>query len=264
MFCYIINGLGSVCCFTNSYKQMCGCTECVGLHIVHCLLLAKRGGMHRQFAVDAQHRTRGAHATEKASGWAAVASHPKPSLAIMEGTCQQWSLHALPHWECQMLQCGNCKEYPIPKEEAQEDGATEDMSFHMYEYNVSLRKDIKERRQLELVQKRTKFGKFHCLYYWLALGCGWYHSTSYMLAARCWRERRTITWGSVGSHCNYGEGMPLSFNKEIQSSYYQNMSLSVEGVPLEWVNAAGATCTWYFGHWSDDSKQDAATAMHKM
>ncbi len=34
-FRYIISGLGSVCCFTNSYKQMCGCTECVGLHTLH-------------------------------------------------------------------------------------------------------------------------------------------------------------------------------------------------------------------------------------
>ncbi len=86
---YIISGLGSVCCFTNSYKQMCGCTECVGLHTLHCLLLAKRGVMHCQFAVDAQHCTRAAQAVEKASGWAAVAWHPKPLLAITEGTCQQ-------------------------------------------------------------------------------------------------------------------------------------------------------------------------------
>jgi hypothetical protein len=62
----------------------------------------------------------------------------------------------VPHWECQTPQCSNCKEYPIPKEEAQEDGVTEDISFHVYEYKVSLRKDGKERRQLELVQKCTK------------------------------------------------------------------------------------------------------------
>jgi hypothetical protein len=55
---FIISGLGSVCCFTNSYKQMCSCTECVCLHTPHCSLLAKRGVMHRQFAVDVQHRTR--------------------------------------------------------------------------------------------------------------------------------------------------------------------------------------------------------------
>ena len=163
MFRYIISGLGSVRCFTNSYKQMCGCTECVGLRTLHRLLLAKRGVMHRQFAVDTQHRTRAAQVAKKASGWAAVAWHPKTLLAIMEGTCQQWSSHAVPHWECQTLQCSNCKEYPVPKEEAQEDGAAEDISFHVYEYKVSLRKDGKECRRLELVQKRMKIGKVHCL-----------------------------------------------------------------------------------------------------
>ncbi len=218
-FCYIIIGLGSIHCFTNSYKQMCSCTECVGLHTLHCLLHAKRGVMHRQFAVDVQHCTRAAQAMEKASGWAAVAWHPKPSMATTEGTCARWSLHALPHWECQMLQCGNCKECPIPKEEAQEERAAEDISFHVYKYKVSLCKDGKECRWLELVQKRTKISKFHCLYYWPALGCGRYHSTSYMLAVRCWRERQMIMHGSVCSHCNYGERMPLSFNKEIQSGY---------------------------------------------
>jgi hypothetical protein len=135
-FRYIISGLGSVRCFTNSCKQMCSCTECVGLHTLHCLLLAKHGVMHRQFAVDAQHRTRAAQAAKKASGWATVAWHPKPLLAITEGTCQQWSLHAVPHWECQTLQCSNCKGYPVAKEEAQEDGAPEVISFHVYEYKV--------------------------------------------------------------------------------------------------------------------------------
>jgi hypothetical protein len=96
-FRYIISRLGSIHCFTNSYKQMCGCTECVGLHTLHPLLLAKCGVMHRQFAVDAQQCTRAAQATEKASRWAAVAWHPKLSLAITEGTCVQWSLHAVPH-----------------------------------------------------------------------------------------------------------------------------------------------------------------------
>ncbi len=118
MFRYIISSLGSVRHFTNSYKQMCGCTECFGLHTLHCLLLAKSCVMHRQFAVDAQHGTRVVQAAEKVSKWAAVAWHPKPSLAIREGTCPRWSLHAVLHWECQMLQCGNCKEYSIPKEEA--------------------------------------------------------------------------------------------------------------------------------------------------
>jgi hypothetical protein len=242
-FCYIVSGLGSVRCFTNSYEQMCGCTECVGLHTLHCLLLAKRGVMHRQFAVEAQHCMRAAQATKKASGWAAVAWHPKPSLAITEGTCQQWSSHAVPHWECQTLQCSNCKEYPVPKEEAQEDGAAEDISFHVYEYKVSLQKDGKELRRLELMQKPTTIGEFHCLYYWPALGHGRYHSTSYMLAVRCRRERRTITRGSVSSHHDYGERMMLSFNEEIQSGYYQNKSVSVEGASIEWVDAAGETRT---------------------
>jgi hypothetical protein len=45
-FRYIISGLGSVHCFTNFYKQMCGCTECVGLHTLHCSLLARCSVMH--------------------------------------------------------------------------------------------------------------------------------------------------------------------------------------------------------------------------
>ncbi len=121
VFRYIISGLGSVQCFTNSYKWMCGCTECVGLHTLHCSLLEKHGVMHHQFAVDAHYCTRAAQAAEKASGWATAAWHPKPSLAITEGTCQRWSLHAVPHWECQTLQCSNCKECPASMEEAQED-----------------------------------------------------------------------------------------------------------------------------------------------
>jgi hypothetical protein len=114
------------------------------------------------------------------------------------------------------------------------------------------------------VQKRTKNGEFHCLYYWPAFSHGQYHSTSYMLAARCWRERQTITRGSVSSHWDYGERMPHSFNKETQSSYYQNTSVSVEGALIEWVDAAGATRTCYFGHWLDKSKQDAAVTTHNM
>jgi hypothetical protein len=265
-FRYFISGLGSICRFTNSYKQICGCMECVGLHNLHCLLLVKHGVMHHQFAVDTQHPTCAAQAAKKASRWATVAWpwHPKPSLAIMEGTCQQWSSHAVPHWECQMLQCGDCKEYSVPKEEAREDGAVEDISFHVYEYKVSLHKDGKEHRQLELVQKHTTIGKLHCLYYWPAFGRGRYHSISYMLAARCQRERWAITCSSISSHHDYGEKMPLSFNKEIQSSYYQNTSVSVKGALVEWVNAAGEMRTCYFGHWSDDSKQNAATTTHNM
>jgi hypothetical protein len=56
--------------------------------------------------------------------------------------------------------------------------------------------------------------------------------------------------------------MPLSFNKEIQSSYCQNTLFSITGVSLEWVDEAGDTR--YFGHWSDNSNQDAATTMQNM
>ena len=49
-FHYIVSGLGCVRRFTDSYKTMCGCTECVGLQSLHRLLQAKRGVMHRQFA----------------------------------------------------------------------------------------------------------------------------------------------------------------------------------------------------------------------
>jgi hypothetical protein len=212
---------------------MCGCTECVNLHTLHCLLQAKHSVMYCQFAIDMQHCTRAAQAAEKAREWAAVTWHPKLLLAIMEGTCVQWRLHAMPHWECQTLQCSNCKECPVLKEEAQEDAAVEDIFFHTYEYKVSLCKDGKERRWLELVQKHTNIGEFHCLYYWPALGRGRYHSTCYMLTARCQKERRMIMHGSISSHRKYGRRMPLSFNKEIQSGYYQNMLVSIEGALLE-------------------------------
>jgi hypothetical protein len=43
----IKNKLGRVCCLTNSYKQMCGCRECDGLHVLHCSLLAKHSVMFR-------------------------------------------------------------------------------------------------------------------------------------------------------------------------------------------------------------------------
>jgi hypothetical protein len=84
---------------------------------------------------------------------------------------------------------------------------------------MSLRKNGNEQRLLELVQKRTKIGEFHCLYYGPALGNGRYHSTSYRLVARCWKERRTIKRGSISTHRNNDERIPLSFNKEIQSGY---------------------------------------------
>jgi hypothetical protein len=63
-FRYIISSLGCVHRFTNSYKRMCGCTKCAGLHTLHCSLLqAKCGVMHRQFATDAQYCTRKVQAT---------------------------------------------------------------------------------------------------------------------------------------------------------------------------------------------------------
>ena len=157
-----------------------------------------------------------------------------------------------------MLQWANCKVNPVLKEEAREDAAAEDISFHVYKYKVSLHKDGKEWRRLKLVQKRAKNSKFYCVYYGPALGHGRYCSTSYRLTARCWRERRTIRHGSVSTHGDYGERMPLSFIKEIQSGYYQNTLVSVEGARLKWVDAAGETLTRYFGRWSDNSKHDTA------
>jgi hypothetical protein len=58
--------------------------------------------------------------------------------------------------------------------------------------------------------------------------------------------------------------MGLSFNEEIQSQYYQNTSVSVEGALLEWMDADGGKHTRYFGHWSDDGKQDAAATTRNM
>jgi hypothetical protein len=251
--------------FTNSYKQMCSCTKCVGLHTLHCLLQAKCGVMHRQFVIDVQHRIRKTQAVEKAMGWGTIALQPTPLVAITAGTCARWSLHAVLHKECQTLQCADCKVNPNLKEEAQEDAAAEDISFYVCEYKVSLHnKDSKERRWLELVQKRAQIGEFHRVYYGPALGCGRYHSTSYRLVVRCHRERRRIKHGSISTHRNYGERMPLCFNKEIQSGYYQNMSVSIEGASLEWVDAAGERLTHFFGHWSIGSKQDAAATTHNM
>ena len=214
-FRYIISALGCVHLFTDSYKQMCGCTECVGLHTLHCLLQAAGGVMHRQFAIDVQHCTRKAQATEKARGWGEVAWQPTPLIAITAGTWARWSLHAVPHLECQTLQCTKCTVNPIPKEEAREVAAAEDILFHVYKYKVSLRKDSKEWRRLELVQKHVKIGEFHRIYYGPALGHGRYHSTSYRLAARCRRKRRTIKRSSVSTHQDYIERMLLSFKEEM-------------------------------------------------
>jgi hypothetical protein len=71
-----------------------------------------------------------------------------------------------------MLQCGNCREYPVLVEEACEDMSAEHISFHVYEYKVSIQADGKKRRRLELVQKKAKIGEFHCLYYLPAIGRG--------------------------------------------------------------------------------------------
>ncbi len=88
--------------------------------------------------------------------------------------------------------------------------------------------------------------------------------TSYLLAARCQKERLTISRGSVSSHRDYGKRMPLSFNNKIQSKYYSNTSVSVKGASLEWNDVEGDRHTRYFGHWSDDSKQDATTTTRNM
>jgi hypothetical protein len=74
--------------------------------------------------------------------------------------------------------------------------------------------------------------------------------TSYRLAVQCHTERRTITRCSVSLHHDYGKRIGLSFNEEIQSGYYQNFLVSVDGVLLEWVDVDGGRHTCYFGHWS--------------
>ncbi len=151
--------------FTDSYKTMCGCTECFGLQTLHRSLQAKHGVMHCQFAINAQRRTTKVRAEEMARGWGSDVLHPTPMNTIIAGTCARWSAHAVPHcWECQMLQCVDCMHYPVPKEEAREDAAAEDISFHVYETKVSLRKYGEERRRLELVQKRCTIGEFHLVY----------------------------------------------------------------------------------------------------
>jgi hypothetical protein len=40
-FWYLISELGCVRQFTHSHKTMCGCTKCVGLQTLYCLLQAK-------------------------------------------------------------------------------------------------------------------------------------------------------------------------------------------------------------------------------
>ena len=263
-FRYIISSLGCVRRFTNSQKTMCGCTPCTELATMHRSLQAKRGLMHRQISIDLGRRTTKVRAAEMARGWGEVGWHPTPGDAIAAGTCTRWRNLAVPHWDCQTMNCTSCQGYPVPAEEAREDPGAEEICFHIYEYVTSERKDGKQRRRLELLQKRCSIGEFHRLHYGPALAYGRYHRTSYKIVARCRRERREIERGCVSSHRDYGERLALSFNEEIQSKYYQNTSVSVEGSSLEWMDEEGKRHTRYFGHWSDDSKQDAAATTHNI
>ena len=68
----------------------------------------------------------------------------------------------------------------------------------------------------------------------------------------------------MSSHRDYGERLSVLFNEQIQSEYFQNTSVSVEGTSLEWNGVGGAQHMRYFGHWSDDSKQCAAATTHNM
>jgi hypothetical protein len=132
-FQYFINQLGCVRHFTDSYKTMCGCTQC-GLHTLHWSLQAKWGGVRCQIVVDlGQGRTK-VPAQAMARGWGDVTLHPTPRDAIIDGSCERWSSHAVPHWECQTLQCSACKAPPVPEEEAREGAGAEEISFHVYEY----------------------------------------------------------------------------------------------------------------------------------
>ncbi len=79
-----------------------------------------------------------------------------------------------------------------------------------------------------------------------ALGCGCYHITSYRLVMQCCAERHTITHGSVSSHRDYSKRMGLLLIDEIQSGYFQNNSVSVEGALLEWVDVNGERHMHYF------------------
>ncbi len=88
-FRYIVTSLGCVRRFTDSYKQMCGCTECVSLHTLHRSLQAKRGVMYRQFAIDVQYCTRKAQAAEKARGWGLVALQIKDFGMIVSPTTKR-------------------------------------------------------------------------------------------------------------------------------------------------------------------------------
>jgi hypothetical protein len=100
-FRYIVSTLRCVRQFTDSYEAMCGCTECVSLQTLHCLLQAKHGIMHHKIAIDQQCQSMKMHAEEMAWGWGNVALHPTPSDAIRAGMCARWIDSNVPHWECQ-------------------------------------------------------------------------------------------------------------------------------------------------------------------
>ena len=117
-FCYIISGLRCVRRFTNLYKTMCGCTECIGLQLLHRSLHPKCGNMHCNFSLDAQQRTTRAQTEEMARGWGTVLLDPTPRDSIIACACARWSAQIVLHWECQTLTCGMCTEYPVPKEES--------------------------------------------------------------------------------------------------------------------------------------------------
>jgi hypothetical protein len=116
--------------------------------MLHCSLQAKRGVMHCQIAINLGHCMRKARAEEMARGGGDVGLHPMPLDAITVGTCARWSGHAMPHWECQTLQCEYCRAYPVLVEEACEDAGVEDISFYIYEHTVSKQLDSKEQRWL--------------------------------------------------------------------------------------------------------------------
>jgi hypothetical protein len=69
---------------------------------------------------------------------AGVATAADPWLVNANGivctALARWSSHAVPHWERQTLQCAKCKVNFVPKKEAREDAAAEDILFHVFEY----------------------------------------------------------------------------------------------------------------------------------
>ena len=116
-FRYIVSSTGRVRRFKESHKQMCGCTECVGMHWMHRSLQAKRTQMLKRAEQQQQQQGRRARALQQARGLGSPLWHDKPAKAIAEGACPRWNAHAVPHWDCQTLQCKDFKPYPVPKEE---------------------------------------------------------------------------------------------------------------------------------------------------